>query len=47
MYVIEVFSIKDRDWHIILTTGQKDHAEQTWHRLTNNGMTPRMRKVTR
>ena len=46
MYVVEVFSIKNRNWRIILTTSQKDRAEETWHRLTNNGMSPRMRKVT-
>lgn len=44
MYKIVVWSIAKNKWLVVSKHTDKNEAAEAWHRMNNNGVTPRMVK---
>jgi hypothetical protein len=42
IWQVQVWSIERQRWETCLTTGDKERARETWNRLSNDGLSPRL-----
>lgn len=42
IWQVQVWSISRQRWETCLTTGSKEKAHETWTRLSNDGLSPRL-----